>query len=75
MGSKVGELLGKGMDSMHRLEANQPMISFLLGIYDNLRQHFRQFGQDNPELAHSSIPHAQEAAECKKLLLVRALCT
>jgi hypothetical protein len=45
MCSKVEELLGKVMDSIHRLEADQPMTSFLLGISDNLGQHFRQFGQ------------------------------
>jgi hypothetical protein len=41
MGSKVDEVLGKVMDSIHCLEANQPIISFLLGIFDNLRQHFK----------------------------------
>jgi hypothetical protein len=56
MGSKVEELHGKVMDSIHSLEADQPMISLLFGIYDNLGQHFRQFGQGNPELAHGTIP-------------------
>jgi hypothetical protein len=54
MGSKVEEL-SKVMDSIYRLEADQPMISFLLGIFDNLGMHLRQFGQDNPGLAHGTI--------------------
>jgi hypothetical protein len=56
MGSKVEELLGKVLGSVLRLEADQPMISFLLGIFGNLGQHFRQLGQDNPELVHGTIP-------------------
>jgi hypothetical protein len=50
------ELLGPVMDYIHQLEADQPMLSFLQGVWDRLVAHVTDFAEDNPELNAGQIP-------------------
>jgi hypothetical protein len=44
---KFEELLGPVMDAIHQLEADQPMLSYLAGVYAKLRAHFESFADNN----------------------------
>jgi hypothetical protein len=44
------------MDDIHQLEADQPMLSFLKGVWDKLVAHAMDFAEDNPELNAGQIP-------------------
>ena len=44
------------MDVIHTLEADQPMLSFLGGLYDNLRVCFEEFSEAIPHLATGEVP-------------------
>jgi hypothetical protein len=53
---KAEQLLGPVMDYIHQLEADQPMLSFLKGVWDKLIAHAVDFAEDNPELSAGQIP-------------------
>jgi hypothetical protein len=48
---KAEELLGPVMDDIHQQEADQPMLSFLKGVWDKLVAHAMDNAEDNPELS------------------------
>ena len=54
---KVEELLGPIMDAVHTLEADQPMLSYEAGLYDNLHEHFEEFSDANPHPATGGGHH------------------
>ena len=56
LADKVEELLGPVMDAIHILEADQPMLPYFSGLYDNLEEHFMVFSADNPDLATGEVP-------------------
>ncbi len=53
---QVEKLLGPVMDTIHQLEADQPMLSFLSGLWDNLLAHVEKFAADNPDLDKGIVP-------------------
>ena len=52
----VEELLGPVMDAIHQLEADQPMLSFIKPLWQQLQTHFTEFTEDNADLAKGEVP-------------------
>ena len=56
LADKLKELLVPVVDAIHTLEADQPTLSYLGGLYDNLEEHFKVFSDANPHLATGEKP-------------------
>ena len=52
----VETLLGPVMDAIHQLEADQPMLPFMHSLLKRIREHFVEFEDDHPDLAHGEKP-------------------
>lgn len=63
LAAKVETLLGPVLNAIHTLEADQPMLSYLDGLYGTLGEHFDQLSKDNPELSHGKIPADKRVSE------------
>lgn len=71
----LGELMEPVMRAIHQFEADQPMLSFVGGVFKNLKAHFDAFETEHPELSMGTIPadkRSKDSAE-KPILLSESL--
>lgn len=60
---RVEELMSPVMDAIHQLDADQPMLSMVPGLFNSIAKHSDSFAEEYPDLAIGVVPANKRAAD------------